>query len=50
MIAVDTNVLIRILVDDPGASLQMKAARALLANSEALVCTADRTGGNGLGA
>ena len=36
MIAVDTNVLIRILVDDPGASLQMQAARALLANSEAL--------------
>lgn len=36
MIAVDTNVLIRILVDDPGASLQMQTARALLANAEAL--------------
>ncbi len=36
MIAVDTNVLIRILVDDPGALPQMHAARALLANSEPL--------------
>ncbi|MFA7061261.1 MAG: PIN domain-containing protein [Pedobacter sp.] len=36
MIAVDTNVLIRILVDDPGAVPQMQAARALLANDEAL--------------
>lgn len=36
MIAVDTNVLVRILVDDPGALLQMQAARALLVNSEAL--------------
>jgi predicted nucleic-acid-binding protein len=34
MIAVDTNVLIRILVDDPGATLQMQSARALLATSE----------------
>lgn len=36
MIAVDTNVLVRILVDDPGASLQMEAARALLAHSTVL--------------
>ena len=36
MIAVDTNVLIRILVDDLGAASQMQAARALLANSEVL--------------
>lgn len=36
MIAVDTNVLIRILVDDPGATLQMQSARALLAKSEVL--------------
>ena len=36
MIAVDTNVLIRILVDDPGASEQMQAARALLADSNVL--------------
>lgn len=36
MIAVDTNVLIRILVDDPGASAQMQAARALLADSTVL--------------
>jgi predicted nucleic acid-binding protein len=34
MIAVDTNVLIRILVDDPGATLQMQSARALLAKSK----------------
>ena len=34
MIAVDTNVLIRILVDDPDAALQMQSARALLAKSE----------------
>ncbi len=33
MIAVDTNVLIRILVEDPGAVLQMQSARALLAKS-----------------
>jgi predicted nucleic-acid-binding protein len=33
MIAVDTNVLIRILVDDPGAALQMQSSRALLAKS-----------------
>lgn len=33
MIAVDTNVLIRILVDDPGAEVQMKSARDLLAKS-----------------
>lgn len=36
MIAVDTNVLIRILVNDPDASLQMQSARALLAKSEVL--------------
>jgi len=30
MIAVDINVLIRILVEDPGAALQMQSARALL--------------------
>lgn len=36
MIAVDTNVLVRILIDDPGAAFQMQAARALLANSEVL--------------
>lgn len=36
MIAVDTNVLIRILVDDPDAVLQMQSARALLAKSEVL--------------
>lgn len=29
MIAVDTNVLVRILVDDPGQSGQVKRARAL---------------------
>src|ERR1035437_4878522 len=34
MIAVDTNVLIRILVDDPDAALQMQSARALLAKAE----------------
>jgi len=34
MIAVDTNVLIRILVDDPDAALQMESARALLAKSK----------------
>jgi predicted nucleic-acid-binding protein len=33
MIAVDTNVLIRILIDDPDATLQMQSARALLAKS-----------------
>jgi predicted nucleic-acid-binding protein len=33
MIAVDTNVLVRILIDDPGATLQMLSARALLAKS-----------------
>ena len=36
MTAVDTNVLVRILVDDPGAALQMQSARALLAKSEVL--------------
>lgn len=36
MIAVDTNVLIRILVDDPDAELQMQAARALLTQFEVL--------------
>lgn len=36
MNAVDTNVLVRILVDDPGASLQMQSARALLLNSTVL--------------
>ncbi|MBI2354271.1 MAG: type II toxin-antitoxin system VapC family toxin [Deltaproteobacteria bacterium] len=36
MIAVDTNVLVRILVNDPDASLQMQAARALLVNSSVL--------------
>ena len=36
MIAVDTNVLIRILVDDPGAAPQMQSARALLAKYEVL--------------
>ena len=36
MIAVDTNVLVRILVDDPGATLQMQSARALLAKADAL--------------
>lgn len=36
MIAVDTNVLIRILVDDPDATLQMQSARSLLARSELL--------------
>lgn len=36
MIAVDTNVLVRILVDDPGAAPQMQSARALLEKSEAL--------------
>ena len=36
MIAVDTNVLIRILVDDLDAAPQMQAARALLAKSEVL--------------
>ena len=34
MIAIDTNVLVRILIDDPGAALQMQSARALLAKSE----------------
>jgi predicted nucleic-acid-binding protein len=34
VIAVDTNVLVRILIDDPGAALQMQSARALLAKSE----------------
>lgn len=39
MIAVDTNVLIRILVDDPAADQQMKAARALPDSSDVLyVC------------
>lgn len=32
MIAADTNVLIRILIDDPGAAQQMTAARALLSD------------------
>ena len=36
MIAVDTNVLIRILVDDSDAALQMQSARALLATSDFL--------------
>ncbi len=36
MTAVDTNVLIRILIEDPGAVLQMQSARALLAKSEVL--------------
>ena len=36
MIAVDTNVLVRILVDDPGAVLQMQSARNLLAQSGVL--------------
>ena len=36
MIAVDTNVLVRILIDDSGAAVQMQAARALLANAEVL--------------
>lgn len=36
MIAVDTNVLVRILIDDPDAVLQMQSARALLAKSEVL--------------
>jgi predicted nucleic-acid-binding protein len=36
MIAVDTNVLIRILVDDSDAALQMQSARALLATSDVL--------------
>jgi predicted nucleic-acid-binding protein len=34
MIAVDTNVLVRILIDDPGATQQMQSARALRAKSE----------------
>jgi predicted nucleic-acid-binding protein len=36
MIAVDTNVLIRILVDDPSAAHQIQSSRALLAKSEVL--------------
>ncbi len=36
MIAVDTNVLVRILVDDPGAAVQMQSARNLLAQSRVL--------------
>jgi predicted nucleic-acid-binding protein len=36
MIAVDTIVLIRIVVDDSAAVLQMQAARALLAKSDVL--------------
>ncbi|CAG1014013.1 hypothetical protein ANAEL_04864 [Anaerolineales bacterium] len=36
MIAIDTNVLVRILVDAPGASAQMESARALLADSAVL--------------
>jgi predicted nucleic-acid-binding protein len=36
VIAVDTNVLIRILVDDPVAALQMQSARALLVKAEVL--------------
>lgn len=39
MIAVDTNVLIRILIDDPGAAIQMQSARALLLKSEVLYVT-----------
>lgn len=34
MIAVDTNVLVRILVDDAGAQVQMESARALLETSD----------------
>jgi predicted nucleic-acid-binding protein len=34
MIAVDTNLLVRILVDDPGQAAQVKAARALASQAK----------------
>jgi len=48
VIAVDTNVLIRILVDEHCAALQMQSACALLAKSEVLFAS-ERSGGNGIG-
>lgn len=36
MIAIDTNVLVRILVDDPGAYDQMQAARTIAAEARGL--------------
>ena len=39
MISVDTNVLVRILVDDPGAEGQMLVARKLLDSSSAVYVT-----------
>jgi len=34
MIAIDTNLLVRILVDDPGQAAQVKAARALASQAK----------------
>jgi predicted nucleic-acid-binding protein len=34
MIAIDTNVLVRILVDDPGQPAQVDAARALASQAK----------------
>lgn len=48
VIAVDTNVLIRILVDEHCAALQMQSACALLVKSEVLFAS-ERSGGNGIG-
>ncbi len=36
MLAVDTNVLVRVLVDDPGAQKQCAAARQLVGDSTAI--------------
>lgn len=34
MIAIDTNVLVRVLIDEPGQEAQISAARALVADAE----------------
>lgn len=39
MISVDTNVLVRIMIDDPGASAQMLAARELASQAGMLFVT-----------
>ncbi|MCX7113621.1 MAG: hypothetical protein NTX45_26750 [Proteobacteria bacterium] len=39
MVTVDTNVLVRIMIDDPGASAQMLAARGLASEAGILFVT-----------
>ncbi|MGH9338367.1 MAG: hypothetical protein ACRD1R_01950, partial [Acidobacteriota bacterium] len=44
VIALDTNVLVRVLVDDPGEPEQVKAARASVKDAGEIFCLSDRAG------